>query len=115
MLQKMVLQLIHQNHTVADTGQPKEPLDLQADLLHAWATWSGDPAAHAARWLIDGSPAGVTIDYELTGVLEPIEDETPIDTDELISDADHVNYKGVESDPEALAIIDGYVEKGWLA
>ena len=62
--------------------------------------------AHTARWLVDGSPAGITVDYDLSGVLEPVLDEDPLSIDSLVTDHSHENYRGVESDPEALAIID---------
>jgi len=57
----------------------------------------------------------VTVPFELDGVLEPIDDEHPLSVDELTSDAVTAhNYLGVESDPEALAIIEEYISNGWL-
>ena len=41
---------------------------------------------------------------------------SPLGIDELHSDVEQfANYSGVESDPDALAIIDGYIAKGWMA
>ena len=73
---------------------------IQGELLHLWATWAGDPAAHVAHWLRDGAPAGVTVDFDLDGVLQPIADENPLGIDQLASDAaDFANYRGIEDDP----------------
>ena len=80
-----------------------------------WATWAGDPAVAAARWFQDGAPAGINVQFELDGVLEPILGETPLPSDELHSEYDiFVNYEGVETDPEALNIIEEYISNGWL-
>ena len=55
------------------------------------------------------------MDFQLQGLLEPVLDEHPLAHEELDCDVDHFNnYAGVESDPEAIAIIEGYVEQGWL-
>ena len=98
------------------TFGPSQSVDIQADLLHAWASWAGDPASDAALWLLNGSPAGITVDFKLDGVLEPVESETPLGIDSLTADSDtFTNYDGVESDPEALSIIDGYIRNGWIA
>ncbi len=41
--------------------------------------------------------------------------EPPLGVDQLAADyGSFTNYNGVESDPEALASIDGYVQRGWL-
>ena len=49
-------------------------------------------------------------------LLEPIADEQPDDPELLASDASaFCNCTGVESDPEAMEIIDGYIQNGWLA
>ena len=49
-------------------------------------------------------------------MLEPITDELPSALDTLECDPDSFhNYSGVEDDPEALAILDGYIRNGWLA
>ena len=108
-LRMQILRLITSNCAVTPVqpGPGQQPL-LDAELLHAWATWAGDPAAHCAKWLVNGAPAGVTVDFELDGILEPVLDEEPAGIDGLVSDADGAtNYSGVESDPEAMAIIDG--------
>ena len=90
-------------------------IDIRANLLHAWSGWAHDPASHAAAWLIEGSPAGITVDFQLDGVLEQVEPQTPLDCDTLSVDADTFsNYSGVEDDPEALSVIDGYIQKGWV-
>ena len=42
-------------------------------------------------------------------------DLEPISLDELESDpATFANYHGVEDDPEAVAILDGFIQRGWL-
>ena len=82
--------------------------DLQAELLLAWATWANDPAAPAARWLADGAPAAINVNFELDGVLEPITEENAVDSESLSTDyGSFTNYGGVESDLAALEIIDG--------
>ena len=115
-LRRQALQLIRSNCPAAREQLPSNSgIDLQADLLYAWATWANDPAAQAAKWLVTGAPAGITVDFSLDGVLEPITDETPLGIDSLSSDFETFsNYAGVESDPEAIKIIDGYIEQGWL-
>ena len=90
-----------------------QELDLQCGLLQAWARWSGDPAHHVAEWLRSGSPAGIEVPFELDGIFEPVGTEDPDCPDDLSSQLTP-NYSGVETDPAALAIIDGYIEKGWL-
>ena len=81
----------------------------------AWSGWAHDPAAHCSSWLHQGSPAGITVDFQLDGVLDRVDDEPPLGVDQLITDAaSFTNYSGVESDPEALAIIEQYISRGWL-
>ena len=90
-------------------------IDLQAGLLQAWATWAGDPAAATTQWLWDGAPAGVEVDFALDGVLAPVDPEAPEPPEDLGSDpASCQNYHGVESDPEALEIIQSYIDRGWF-
>ena len=44
-----------------------------------------------------------------------VDNESPLGVDQLATDyGSFTNYNGVESDPEALAIIDGYLKRGWL-
>ena len=84
-------------------------------MLHAWASWAGDPAAPAARWITEGAPAGIAVNFELDGLLEPVAGEECGGVDDLASDPDtFANYAGVEDDPAALAILDDYISKGWL-
>ena len=90
-------------------------VDLHGDLLHAWASWARDPAAPVAEWLWLGAPAGVAVDFSLDGLLEAVPPESPIPLDQLASDYESVsNYTGVEDDPAALDILNGYIERGWL-
>ena len=48
-LRAQVLQLIRNNHDVPALKQLDDNVDLQAELLHAWASWAADPAAHTSR------------------------------------------------------------------
>ena len=58
----------------------------------------------------------MSADFELDGILEPIAEEHPEAVDTLECDYDAFrNYGGVEDDPEALAILEGYVQQGWLS
>ena len=62
-----------------------------------------------------GAPTGISQAFALDGVLEPVDPETPLPVEALSTEwTDFQNYVGVESDPEALAIIDEYVSRGWL-
>ena len=80
-----------------------------------WAHAAEDPAYSATGWLYHGAPAGISEKLELPRVLEPVAGETPNDPDDLESDLDcFSNYRGVEDCPEALAIIQTYVNRGWL-
>ena len=110
--------LIRRNRpSIPDTGLTPSPFasGIQGDLLAAWSGWAHDPAAHCASWLHEGSPAGITVDFQLDGVLDRVDDEPPLGVDQLITDpASLTNYSGVESDPEALAIIEQYISRGWL-
>ena len=66
-----------------------------------------------AKWLSEGAPAGITVDFQLNGVLEPLVDESPLALDLLHSDHDSfANHRGVEDDPYALAIIEEYIANG---
>ena len=88
---------------------------LQGHLIHAWATWAGDPAAHTAEWLWNGAPAGIEKDFVLDGVLEAVENESPADAGELVTNHEtFTNYTGVENSPDAVAIIDDYIRQNWL-
>ena len=90
-------------------------VDLHGDLLHAWASWARDPAAPVAEWLWLGAPAGVAVDFKLDGLLEPVPLEEPIPLEQLASDFDTFsNYSGVEDDPGAVDILNGYIDRGWL-
>ena len=51
------------------------------------SSWRPASAASAAWWLTDGAPAGITIDFNLDGVLEPATNQSPLDVDSLASDA----------------------------
>ena len=63
----------------------------------------------------NGAPAGLTEDFHLDGILQLVAKESPVDVDELESDPTHfANYRGVEDDPDAVAILDEYIRKGWL-
>ena len=80
-------------------------------MVHAWATWAGDPAAHTAEWLWDGAPAGIEKDFVLDGVLEAAEDESPADAGELATNQEtFANYTGVEDNLEAVE----YIRQNWL-
>ena len=86
---------------------------LQGRLLDSWSSWASDPAHCAASWLRLGAPPGVSVDFELNGLLEPVGPENALSVEELSADYDSfANYSGVESDPLAVAIIDGHVAKG---
>ena len=115
-----ILALIRKNcpSTPDSSGLTPSPFGtgIQGDLLFAWANWASDPAASAAHWMRDGAPAGISQDFQLDGILEPIADEEPLGVDELISDhRNFANYLGVETDPEALAILENYIHRGWLS
>ena len=60
-----VLPLV-QNHDIST--------DLQGELLLHWASWANDPAARTARWLGAGAPADTVRDFELDGILLPVEE-----------------------------------------
>ena len=59
---------------------------LQGTLIDAWATWSGDPAVIAASWIWTGAPAGVSSDFQLDGILDPVPEEHPDSLDTLECD-----------------------------
>ena len=85
---------------------------LQGQLLHSWAAWAADPALPAASWLWLEAPAGISRDFKLDGLLEAVGPEDALSVDQLSVDCESFrNYAGVESDPEALAIINGHVSK----
>ena len=55
------------------------------------------------------------MNFSLDGVLEPVTDESPLDSETLSSDPSQFeNYRGVESDPEAVKPIGEYVNRGWV-
>ena len=57
----------------------------------------------------------VAVDFNLEGILEPVDAERPTPTEELLSDeSSFCNYSGVEDDPQAMEIIEGTIDKGWL-
>ena len=86
---------------------------IQGSLLHSWSGWAGDPAHSTAAWLWTGAPAGISVDFELDGLLEAVGPEHPLGVDELPTDMESFrNYAGVESDPEAIKIIDNHVNSG---
>ena len=88
---------------------------LQGGLLHSWSEWANDPAHTAASWLWQGAPAGISVDFRLEGLLEPVGPELALDVQELATDHESFhNYAGVETDPEAMAIIDSHVALGRL-
>ena len=69
-----------------------------------------------SAWIANGAPAGVAIDFdELDGLyprVQPGEQDSPED---LHTDYDtFVNYKGVDEDPDAATVIDGYIAKNYL-
>jgi hypothetical protein len=89
---------------------------LQGSLIDAWATWASDPAAKSLPWIWSGAPAGISADFDLDGVLEPVTDEQTASVDTLECDCETFsNYSGVEQGPEALAIVEGYIRNGWLS
>ena len=118
-LRRDIHKLIRANHTqIAPDLSPipdcRKP-GIQGELLHSWSEWARDPASHAAHWILTGAPAGISVDFELDGVLERVVGETPLTLDQLESNPDSfANYKGVEDDPDALAIVEGYISNGWL-
>ena len=82
----------------AEVVSPPAPQDaIQGHLLHKWSALARDPAAHCAHWISKGAPAGITVDFQLDGVLMPVVGEDPLEVDQLHSDPDvHINYRGVE-------------------
>ena len=89
---------------------------IRAHLLEYWAMLVGDPAARTAKWLYDGAPAGLQRKVDLQGICAEVEDESP-ELDDLALATDlsaFENYEGVESNEDAAAAIQGYVEKGYL-
>ena len=89
--------------------------NLQGNLISAWAVWASDPAAPAADWILHGSPAGITVDFALDGVLRPVDEEEVDSWTDLATDPELFrNYASVESDSDAMAIIQQYVSNGWL-
>ena len=51
----------------------------------------------------------------MDGLLPRAEPEDSIPVDELGEDpGDFANYAGVETDPKAVDILEGYLRKGWM-
>ena len=42
--------------------------------------------------MLNGVPTGVTVDFELDGVLEAVSDESPLDIEALETEMDCTNY-----------------------
>ena len=42
-----------------------------------------DPGMHVASWLTSGAPAGVKVDFNLDGLLQPADGEHPTPVEEL--------------------------------
>ena len=86
-------------------------------LLHAWSSCAGDPAASTAKWCWHGAPLGITSEYsELVDILPvckpgEVRDPEGLSTDYQTFD----NYSGIESDPDIVAAVEGYVDAGYLA
>ena len=87
-------------------------------LLHAWASAAGDPAAPVANWFTEGAPAAISIPMdELKGIMPevPENDEDVADPADLTCDCDtFLNHGCLDNDPDAVAIISEYVDKGFL-
>ena len=101
--------------TAIDTGTYSTC--LRGHLLHSWAVAAGDPAANVARWTWEGTPAGLDADFD---VLMPV--FPPRQTDEVVEElpldcvvGEHVNYKGVDEDPDVDDIIQNYVDLNYVA
>ena len=107
---RLQLLMAQHGHPVPDIPADAPPTEISAALLHSWAAWAQDPASHTAAWLWHGAPAGISRDFELNGLLEAVQDEHPSSPDELTS-LPLANYAGVDNDPVALEIIDGYVQQ----
>ena len=75
---------------------------IRPGLLHAWALKAGDPGAPAAKWLADGAPAGIEVEFPDLNIFPGIYDEDPEDFDQLATDCGtFTNYSGVDESQEA--------------
>ncbi len=90
---------------------------IRAELLRAWARAAADPAAPVTEWLISGAPAGISQSMpELQGLFPPrLKSEPQLDPDALESDyLRFVNHAGLEEDNDAVELIHGFRDKGYL-
>ena len=85
-------------------------------LLHAWAKAARDPGAEIATWLWRGAPAGLEADFEeIADTLPRLPPDATLTPDQLESHPDSfVNHGDVDDDDEAVDIINGYIDRGWL-
>ena len=90
---------------------------VRGHMLHYWAKLTGDVAADAALWLVDGAPAAIAIQPDLENVCPQVEDDSECELDAVDLDTNYDNfrnYQGVEDNEEAIRAIEGYREKGYL-
>lgn len=91
---------------------------VRAQLLYFWGLLADDPAANVAKWLMFGTPAGITRDMpELSTLFPTVEDDRDPDLhfDDLFTDFDSFrNYSNVEDNDAAVEAILNYHKKGYI-
>jgi hypothetical protein len=87
---------------------------IRAGLLEAWRSISGDPDIYICQWLMQGAPAGISLQMESAGIFPEVDEQAEVHYDDLGFDFDEFrNYAGVEEDGLAEAEIVSYIDKGY--
>ena len=89
--------------------------DIRCQLLEAWRLKSGDPDSAVAKWLNDGSPAGIREHAEPCGIFPVADDDAELDAECLATSyGEFENYAGVENDEAAIEEIAKHLKAGHL-
>eukprot|EP00971_Amphidinium_carterae_P327468 6458853-Amphidinium_carterae.1 len=76
--------------------------EVRADLLALWVSASGDPDSTVPRWLVDGTPLGITAEMDVLPVFPAVTDSKFDILADLVNVPEgFTNYSSVEDDPHA--------------
>jgi hypothetical protein len=90
-----------------------ETCPVDVDLLDLWRVASKDPDSCPPLWLAQGAPAGIEIPIPDKGIFplyDPELDRTEIHAAELETQAEFINYPGIEQDEDVAGELKRLVE-----
>jgi len=104
--------------TLQPTNAARSPVsETFPGILGAWRAAAGDPDDLPEQWLMDGAPAGVTMEVPSRGIFpsySETEDARSQDPALLATEEGFVNYDGVETDDHVWDEIQRFAANKWI-